>query len=143
MSNTQYAFLDSVRVPDCTSLQASIDALGFDLQLHPDLKLLEDSGYSPCVLHGHADAGFELESYLSEDVADGDEEFLAIADGRDQCIAMIWRGSMKDCAAVMIVSCALAKYFDAVVSFGGDPAMSIEELLTGAQDALNEVSSGP
>jgi hypothetical protein len=142
MANTQYVFLDKARVPNRAVLQASIDALGFDLKLHDDLDLIDDVGFSPCVLEGIRDVGFELMPTSAKEATDDDEDFLAVAGGRDFCISMTWRGSMKDCAAVMIVSCALAKDADAVVSYEGDEPEPLERMIEGThgvlEDARNE-----
>ena len=43
MSNTLFAFLKKLNVPSQNALQASIDALGFDLKIDPDMKLLVDT----------------------------------------------------------------------------------------------------
>lgn len=138
MSNIQYAFVKTEHLPDRASLQKWIDALGYDLKLDPDLNLKDDEGYSPCVLDGKAEAGFELESGSTEEMADGDEDFLALAEGRDFCVSMTWRSSMKDCAAVMMVSCALAKNCDAVISYGGDAPDSLEKMMEATTDILAE-----
>ena len=130
MSNTQYAFLKKSDVPSRSLLQASIDALGYDLQLYPDLDLLHDSGFSPCVLHGTQDVGFELYSQDSTEVTNGDENLTSVAGQTDFCIAMVWGGNMKDLACVMVVSCALAKDFAAVVSYEGQHIQSVDDLLT-------------
>lgn len=45
---------------------------------------------------------------------------------------------MKDCAAVMIVRCALAKHCDAVITYEGEPPESLENLLQGATSILEE-----
>jgi hypothetical protein len=60
MSNTQIAFLNRSNVPDRGALQASIDRLGFNLTLHPEFTAFEDAGFSPCVLNGTPDVGFEV-----------------------------------------------------------------------------------
>ncbi len=138
MSNTQYVFIQRAKVPDRSALQASIDSMGFDLKLYPELNLLEDEGFSPCVLEGTADVGFELMPMTAEDAADGDEDFLAIAGGRDHCLTFSWRGSMKDCAAVMVVSCALAKDAGAIVSYEGDPPEPLENLVEGAKGVVED-----
>ncbi len=138
MSNTQYAFVQSDLLPDRASLQKWIDALGYDLKLDPDLSLRDDEGYSPCVLEGEAEAGFELESGSAAEMADGDDDFLALAEGRDFCVSMTWRSSMKDCAAVMIVSCALAKNCDAVISYEGDDPDSLETMMESTAGILEK-----
>jgi hypothetical protein len=138
MSNTQYVFLNKSRVPNRATLQASIDRLGFDLQLDPDLQLLVDEGFSPCVLEGVPDVGFELMPMSTDRATNGDKEFLARAAGRDHCLTFTWRGSMKDCAAAMIVSCALASDCDALVSYEGDAPEPLQKLLEGTRDLVQD-----
>jgi hypothetical protein len=127
MSNTQFVFLDSRRVPARSALQESVDALGCDLQLAPSFDLARDTGFSPCVFNG-VDVGFELSPSSIADAAHGDQDFVAMADGRDLCVGVSWGGSMRDCVAAMIVSCALARDFDAIVSFEGDEPTPANEL---------------
>lgn len=140
MSNTQYAFLSQDRVPNRQALQASIDALGFELQLDPDFTPFEDEGFSPCVLFGEEDedVGFEIFYEPAAEVVEDDEEFQRIAGDRDFCMSMSWGGSLKDYAAVMVVSAALAKDFAAVVSFEGEPPDPPEKLLSEASSALQD-----
>lgn len=138
MSNTQYAFIDKARVPDRAALQSSIDALGFDLKLHPDFTPFSDSGFSPFVLNGEAGPGFEIFYQPTDDVVGGDKAFRALAEGRDHCISMSWRGSMKDLACVMIVSCALTKDFGAIVSYEGDDPEPLDAMLEGTKEIIRE-----
>jgi hypothetical protein len=140
MSNTQYVFLKSADVPSRGALQASIDALGFDLKLHPELNLLTDSGFSPCVLAGNSDVGFELITGSAHEIFEGAEE---LAPDKDYSIGMIWGGSMKDCASVMIVSAALAKDFGAVISYEGAPPEPVEKILEGARIVFAEAMDEP
>jgi hypothetical protein len=79
--------------------------------------------------------GFELYSGETEEFLDGDEELLSLIGDRDFCISLSWRGSMKDCAAAMIVSCALAKSCDAVISYEGEPPEPPSKML----EATNEI----
>ncbi len=60
MSYTQIAFLNRGNVPNREALQASISRLGFNLELHPEFTPFEDSGFSPCILDGTPDVGFEV-----------------------------------------------------------------------------------
>lgn len=138
MSNTQYAFLDRSCVPDRSALQSSIEALGFDLQLHPDFTPFTDSGFSPCLLEGREGPGFEICYQSTAEATEGDEGFSALAGDRDFCISMVWRGSMKDLACVMIVSCALAKDFGAVVSYEGEDPSSFDEMLEAAKEIVRD-----
>lgn len=138
MSNTQYVFLSKSRVPERAELQASIERLGFDLKLHPELHLMQDEGFSPCVLEGASDVGFELMPMTAEEATGGDEDFLAIAGGREHCLTFAWRGSIKDCAAVMIVSCALAKDYDGIVSYEGDSPEPLERMIEGARGVVED-----
>lgn len=129
MSNTQYAFIDRARLPTRDALQASITALGFDLALYPGFTLPEFSGFLPCTLEGEEGPGFEV---FCEDAAEitGDEaDLVAMAAGRDFCIGLVWRSSMKDLACVLIVSCALAKDFGAIVSYELESPQPLDEML--------------
>ena len=51
------------------------------------------------------DVGFEEPA---EDALDGDDDPLKelVYAGNNYCISLCWGGNMKDCAAVMIASCA-------------------------------------
>lgn len=142
MSNTQYAFIRRSSVPGREALQASINALGFDLKLHPEFGPNTDSGFLPFTLNGEEGPGFEVFYEGTEELSSGDEDFQSLAGGRDYCISMVWRGSMKDLACVMIVSCALTKDFDAVVSYEGEPPDSLANMLEATRgiikDALGE-----
>jgi hypothetical protein len=141
MSNSQFAFLNRSAVPDRASLQASIDALGFELKLHPGFTPFEDSGFLPCTLKGEEGPGFEIFYEESAEIVGEDDDFKLIADGRDYCISMVWRGSMKDLACVMIVSCALVKDFGAVVSYEGEAPEPLPKLLEATQGIVNDAAS--
>lgn len=141
MSNTQFAFIQRSRVPGRQALQASIDSLGFDLQLHPELNLLEDEGLSPCVLGGVPGMGFELFTTSTADVVEDEEDLADVAGENDLCLSLIWHGSMKDCACVMIVSCALARDFGAIISFEAEPPVSLDELLAGTREAIQHAAA--
>jgi hypothetical protein len=138
MSNELLAFIDKARVPSREAWQAAINDSGFDLQLDPEMKPLEDSAFSPCTLMGLA-SGVEI-------WYEGDPEFLndfsEINQGRNFCITFRWGGDMGECACASIASYTLAKNFGAVVSYQGDGSMSLAELLQGAQEAVDEVKKG-
>ncbi|MFT5221100.1 MAG: hypothetical protein ACI87H_003244 [Gammaproteobacteria bacterium] len=141
MSNTQFAFIKKVKVPGREAWQKSIDNLNFNIrvQIDPELEPFEDEGYSPCVWDSaDDDVGFEIYYEPSEDIHDGDEEFKIIIGGNDYCISMRWGVSMKDCAAVMIASCALAKDFGAVISYGGDPPEELNKLVEQTREIIIE-----
>jgi len=138
MSNTQFAFIERSRVPDRAALQASVDALGFDLKLHPEYTRFDDSGFLPFVLNGEEGFGFEIYYEDAREIIGEDQRLRAHAAGRDYCISMVWRSSMKDLACVMIVSCALTKDFGAVVSYEGEPPEPLEKMLASTQDILKE-----
>ena len=141
MSNTQFAFIKRSSVPNREELQASIDALGFDLKLHPEFNPTTDSGFLPFTLNGEQGPGFEVFYADTEEVAGDDEDLQSLAGGRDHCISMVWRSSMKDLACVMIVSCALTKDFGAVVSYEGEPPDSIGSMLEATQGILKDAAS--
>jgi hypothetical protein len=141
MSNTQFAFLKRSSVPSRDALQASIKALGFGLTLHPEFTPFEDEGFSPCIFNGIADVGFEVFYEPASDIIEDDEDLQEIAGDNDFCISMVWRSSMKDYACVMIVSCALAKDFGAVISYEGEKAEQLETLIKNTISIIKEAES--
>ncbi len=140
MSNTQFAFLEKENVPTGEAWQRAIDDLQFSVRLtiDPELAPFEDEGFSPCKWGDtDHDVGFEIYYEPAEDVYEDDEEFKAVAgEGNDYCISMSWGGSMLDCAAVMIASCALAKSFGAVISYEGDGPSQIEKLVQDTKETI-------
>ena len=141
MSNIQYAFIKKANIPSAEALQTSINSLGFDLKIDPDLNFLESAGFSPCVLAGIPDVGPEIFTESASESLDGNEELRGVVGERDFCIGMVWRGSMKDCASVMIISCALAKEFGAVISFEGEPPEPLEGLIEAAKEIVEDAKS--
>ncbi|MBF7073962.1 hypothetical protein ISG33_11180 [Glaciecola sp. MH2013] len=141
MSNTQFAFLKKENVPTQAQWQKAIDELNFQVRLtiDPELAPFEDEGFSPCQWGDtDEDVGFEICYEPAEDVFDDDDEFKSVAAGNDYCISMSWGGELKDCAAVMIASCALATSFDAVISYEGDEPDSLEKLVSNTKDVILE-----
>lgn len=136
MSNIQYAFISRSRVPNRSELQASIDALGFDLKLHPEYTPFADSRFLPFTLNGEEGPGFEIQYESASEVIDEDKSLQEIAAGRDYCISMAWHGSMKDLACVLIVSCALMKDFESVVSYEGNSPEPLENMLSVIPEVL-------
>lgn len=141
MSNTQFAFLKRANVPNREALQVSIDALGFDLKLDPDFTPFEDEGFSPCTLNGIGDVGFEVFYEPSSDIVGDDEELQEMVGNNDFCISMVWHSSMKDCASVMIVSCALAKDFGALISYEGEEPEPFDSLIKSTKAIIKDAQS--
>lgn len=137
MSNTQYVFLAKTKIPSRDVLQNSVTALGFDLQLDPDLDLLGDEGFSPCTLEGRVDVGFELGVGAVSELSEAPDLQL-IAEAADFYITMTWGGRMRDCAAALIVGTALAKDFGAIVSYEGEPPYNARQLEAEARAVLLE-----
>jgi predicted HD phosphohydrolase len=54
---------------------------------------------------------------------------------------MAWRSSFKDGACAMIVSCALAKDFGAIISYEGEPADDVDSLIKNANAMLKEAEN--
>lgn len=119
-------------VPTREAWQTAINECGFDLQLDPEMKPMEDSAFSPCTLLGKQ-SGVEI-------YYEGDPEFLnqfsSINQGRNFCISFRWGGAMDECACASIASYALAKNFGAIVSYEGDAPSSLEDLLNQAKQAI-------
>ena len=132
MSNTQFAFINKLNVPDQGAWQRAIDSIEFKVRLliDPELEPFKDEGFSPCVWGDTKDdVGFEIYYESSSDIHDENEDLKAIIGDNDYCISMRWGGSYKDCAAVMIASCALAKEFAAVISYEGEDPQSLQTLI--------------
>ena len=138
MSNTQFAFIEKSAVPDRSTLQASIDSLGFDLQLHPEYTPFDDSGFMPCVLNGKEGFGFEIYYQNAREVIGESKAIEALAAGRNYCISMVWHSSTNDLACAMIVSCALANDFGAIVSYEGNPPETVESMLASANQFIHD-----
>ena len=137
MSSEQYAFIHKNAVPTREEWQSAIDAAGFDLQLDPELRPFEDSGFSPCRLFGSG-TGFEIYYDGSRETID---EFSEISDGRDFCISFRWGASFAEGAAAMIASYVLAASFGAIVSYEGDDPEDLTTLLAQTIAMLEEVKS--
>ena len=134
MSNTQFAFLKKENVPGREAWQKAIDELSFSIRLEidPELQAFDHEGFLPCKFDGGDDeVGFELYYEPAEDVLDGDDDPLKelVDAGNNYCISLCWRGSMKDCATVMIASCALVKLSGAVVSYKGEGPYTLDNLI--------------
>lgn len=141
MSNTQFAFIKKEKVPNKEKWQEAIDELYFsvNLQLDPELKPFEDDGFSPCMWNDSDEGvGFEIYYEPSDDIHNDDEDLMNIVADKDYCISMCWTGSIKDCAAVMIASCALQRSFGAIISYDGDDPASFDDLVSGTKDIIRE-----
>jgi len=99
---------------------------------------MEDSAYSPCILLG-SPSGVEI--YYEGDPAFLND-FSRIHQGRDYCISFRWGAGPEECACASIASYALAKRFGAVVSYEGEVPLGLEDLRSGAQEALDLVRKG-
>jgi hypothetical protein len=135
MANELLAFIDKAKVPSKEAWQAAIDECGFDLQLDPEMKPMEESAFSPATLMGKP-SGVEI-------YYEGDPEFLngfsSIRQGRDYCVTFRWGGDMSECACASIASYALAKRFGAIVSYEGEDPAGLDDLLKGVQQVLEEL----
>lgn len=135
MSNELLAFIAKSKVPTKDAWQAAINECGFDLRLDPEMKPIEDSAFSPATLMGK-ESGVEI-------YYEGDPEFLnehsSIRKGRDYCVIFRWGGDMGECACASIASYALAKKFDAIVSYEGEEPAGLEDLLKGVHQVLEEL----
>lgn len=139
MSNTQFAFLAKENVPSKEQWQSAIDELKFsiNLQIDPELVPFEDEGFSPCIWGDNEhDVGFEIYYDPSADIHGDDADLTKIIGDNDYSISMCWDGSMKDCAAVMIASCALATAFGAVISYQGQAPEALDKLISDTKEII-------
>lgn len=143
MSNTQFAFLKKENVPSSEEWQKVIDELNFNVRLcvDPELIPFEDEGFSPCIWgETDEDVGFEIYYEPAEDIYEDDEGLKTIVADNDYCISMCWGSSMKDCAAAMIASCALAKGFGAVISYQGEEPRPLGQLINATHEIIYTIN---
>jgi hypothetical protein len=138
MANEQFVFIAKEKVPSRSAWQAAIDQCGFDLKLDPDMKPMEDFAFSPCTLLGKS-SGVEIYYQGDPEIL---KEFSSINQGRSYCISFRWGGAFDECACAMIASYALAKHFDAIVSYEGDEPMDLESLRRETMGVLEELKKG-
>ncbi len=138
MSNTQYVFIEDSRIPSAANLQRSIDGLKLpsELRLDPTLDLRTDSGFSPCTINGAEDVGFELFVSPSAEILANLPSLKGFVGAREICIQMVWRGSYADCACAAAAGYALAKDFEAVVSYEGQSPDSVDAMREATLEAL-------
>ena len=118
MANEQYAFLRRSEVPSTASLQSAIDRdPTFALTIAPQTDLSTCVGFVPCVICG-VESGVEIDFDDSPEIV---EQFGDLAADRDCCLVFRWGGDMVECACAMVLSYILAKHYNAVVSYEGEP----------------------
>lgn len=120
MANEQYAFLRRSELPTTSQLQVVIDNdPDFTLTIDPETTLSESVGFVPCVICG-VKSGVEI---YFDDSAEMVEQFGDLAPDRDCCLVFRWGGDMVECACAMVLSFVLAKYYNAIVSYEGEPPL--------------------
>jgi hypothetical protein len=136
MSLEQHVFLRKESVPARKEWQVAIAQLGFDLQLDPQLKPFEDSGFLPCTLAGKQ-SGFEIYYEPADELLRAYPHLKESTGGRDYSISFRWGGDMAECTCVLIVSAALASSFDAVVYYPEDDLLySSDDLVREAKECM-------
>ena len=139
MALEQHVFLQKEVVPSGENWQVAITQLGFDLQLDPELKPFEDSGFLPCTLVG-MDTGFEIYYEPAAELLTAYPQLKKRTGARDYAISFRWGGDMAECACVMIVSAALANSFDAVVYYPEDDLLySSDDLVREAKECIADM----
>ena len=118
MANEQYAFLRRSELPTTAALQTAINNdPSFALTIDPETELQASVGFVPCVICG-VESGVEIDFDDSPELI---SEFGPIATDRDCCLVFRWGGDMAECACAMVLSYTLAKYYNAIVSYEGEP----------------------
>jgi hypothetical protein len=80
--------------------------------------------------------GFDLNSEPVVEVVHGDQGLQGIAGENDYGMSLVWGDGMEDRACAMIVCCALAKDFGAVVSYEGEPPQPLDHLLRSTREVV-------
>ena len=118
MANEQYAFLRRSELPTTTALQSTLDSdPNFTLTIDAETDLTTAVGFVPCVICG-VESGVEIDFDDSSELLG---QFGAMVSDRDCCLVFRWGGDMAECACAMVLSYALAKYYNAIVSYEGEP----------------------
>src|SRR5262245_36788902 len=139
MSLQQTAYLLRANVPDRTSLQAAIDALGYDCKIDAFYVPFQCSGFLPCVLAGRK-SGFEIYFGSSAGALADFQRLTQAVGSRDVAVTFRWGGDMSECACVLIVSAALAKSFGAIVHYQDDDMLySADQLVEDAGSAVQSL----
>lgn len=139
MSLQQTAYVARANVPDRETLQAAVDALGFDCKIDTFYVPFECSGFLPCVLAG-SESGFEIYFEAASDVLSDFPNLAGTVGTRDVAVTFRWGGDMLECACVLIVSAALAKSFGAIVHYQDDDMLySGDQLVHEANSALQDI----
>jgi hypothetical protein len=136
MSLEMHVFSRKVRIPDRSSWQATVEALGIPFELDPNLDPLHDSGFSPSKIRG-TDSGFEIYSEPAIAFLENQRQLAKAVADRDWCISFRWGGDMHECACVLAASAALVKLCDAVAYFPDDDlTYDLNGLIEEANSAL-------
>lgn len=137
MSNSLFAFLRKDDVPDRARWQEAIDASGYSLELGPDLRPFEASGFLPCQLLGR-DAGFEIAYGTAQELA-GDAWREVAPEHADHCVTFTWGSGMTEGASAAIAAYALAARFGATVSYECEEPQSLEAQAAEIEEFLTEI----
>jgi hypothetical protein len=139
MSLLQTAYIIRAKVPDRASLQAAVNALGFDCKIDTFYVPFQCSGYLPCLLAGR-DSGFEIYFESAAEVLSDFPHLAEEVGNRDVAMTFRWGSDMSECACVLIVSAALAMSFGAIVHYQDDDMRyTAEQLIAEARSALQAI----
>ena len=118
MANEQYAFLRRSELPTTAALQTAIsNDPTFTLMIDAETDLQSTAGFVPCEICG-VESGVEIDFDDSPELIAG---FGEIASDRDCCLVFRWGGDMIECACAMVLSYALAKHYNGIISYDGEP----------------------
>jgi hypothetical protein len=141
MSIEQYAFIKKSLVPSWNDWQKAINKLGLPIEIDPELKPNEDSGFLPCKLK-NVKTGFEIDYGNSDKLLKLYPKIKNRVAPRDWCITLRWGSDMRECACALAASTALMADFDAVIYYpDGDLVFSLEELKTQMNETLKIVGN--
>ena len=118
MANEQYAFLRRSELPTTAALQTAIsDDPTFTLVIDANTDLKATAGFVPCEICG-VESGVEIDFNDSPELI---ADFGDIASDRDCCLVFRWGGDMIECACAMVLSYVLAKHYNGIISYDGEP----------------------
>lgn len=139
MSMELHVFLTKARLPDIAQLQATIDDLGFDLKLDPEVTVAAHMGFLPATLMGR-ESGFEFDVGPAADIADTYPDFAQQLAVFDRAANFRWCANLDEMTCALAAAAALTRvcdgvWFDPQEGECRDAAGAIQVARTGLESA--------
>jgi hypothetical protein len=139
MSMELYLFLNRADLPSPEVWQQRITQSGFRLQLDTDFDPVTFTGFLPCMLEGQQ-LGFEYYFVAKDSIAPSDTYLAPVAQPFDSIITLVWGGSLREMAAVMMAAGALSAALPSCIYMPEDDStIAGEQALSYAREQIADV----